>query len=47
MKFNFFFYKTALHIAVEKGTREIVQLLLIRKEIDIDALDEIFFVTFL
>lgn len=36
MKFLLCFNKTALHIAVEKGNFEVVQLLLERKEIDVN-----------
>lgn len=37
MKFkSLFFYKTAFHIAVENGNREIVELLLSREELDIN-----------
>ena len=37
MKFAFFlFYKMALHMAVEKGNPDIVQLLLNREEIDVN-----------
>ena len=52
-KFNFlneilsnFLNRTALHIAVEKGNLEVVQLLLERKEIDVN-IKEIFLLIFI
>lgn len=32
------FFKTSLHIAVEKGNAEILKMLLSKKEIDVNAL---------
>ena len=40
--FIFLFYKTALHIAVENGNIEIVQLLLTSKKIDVNILKILF-----
>lgn len=38
MKFEFVFYKTALHMAIEKGNVEIVQILLANGKVDVNLL---------
>lgn len=41
-----FFHKTALHMAVENGNIEIVQLLLTNKNIDVNLLGILVYITY-
>lgn len=42
----FFFHKTVFHAAVQNGNVEVIQLLLTRNDIDLNAVDEISFFDF-
>lgn len=47
MKLFYLFYKTALHVAVEKKNIEMIQVLLSSTRINANVKDKIFFVYFL
>lgn len=41
------FYRTPLHAAVKGGNRELISLVYSHDKVDVNALDEIFFNTFI